>query len=96
MILRSHLHVLMLALLSHKVKADCGQPSWCEDTYGNIKWIYDGPVCTERPSGNGQRYGVFKVHRKYFQRLFSRICAKVLKIKSNQSHLYEMILKAKT
>lgn len=33
---------------------------------------------------------------KKFQRLFSRICAKVLKIKSNQSHFYEMIIKVKT
>lgn len=82
MISRSHLHVLMLALLSHKVKVNCGQPSWCEDTHGNIEWIYDGPVCTEWPTRNRQWYGVFIVHQKNFQRLFSRICAKVLKIKS--------------
>lgn len=37
-----------------------------------------------------------KCTKKNFQRLFSRICAKVLEIKSNQSHLYEMIFKAKT
>lgn len=78
MILRSHLHVLMLALLSHKVKVDCGQPSWCEDTDGNIKWIYDGPVCTEWPTGNRQWYGVFKVHQKKFSKtFFKNLCKSI-------------------
>lgn len=60
----------MLALFSQKVKVNCGQPSWCEDTHGNIEWIYDGPVCTEWPTRNRQWYGVFIVHQKNFKDFF--------------------------